>query len=86
MTPEEKFAVRCSAVVHELALFFANEPDGRVAAALADMRQNLIDKFVELFPSAPPGTMAAGVDSIVKAIQLRRREIEAAGATPCVLN
>jgi hypothetical protein len=50
-------------------------------------RKNLIDKFCALFPRAPPDTMAAGIDTIMRHIQHRRREFEAAGATPrLVLN
>jgi hypothetical protein len=63
----------------EVALAFAHEPDGKVDAALARMRQNLIDKFLKLFPSAEPETMAAGVDCIIRSIQTRRREIERGG-------
>jgi hypothetical protein len=70
------------AAADEVALAFAHEPDGKVDAELARMRQNLIDKFLMLFPSAPPETMAAGVDCIVAEIQKRRRELEAAGETP----
>jgi hypothetical protein len=70
------------AVADELGLLFANEPDEKVDAALARMRQNLIDKFCALFPSAERETMAAGVDSIIVNIRERKRAIEAAGATP----
>jgi hypothetical protein len=50
------------------------------------MRRNLNAEFCALFPKAAPETMAAGVDSIVAEIQKRRREIEAAGETPRVVN
>jgi hypothetical protein len=65
----------------DVALAFAYEPDAKVDASLARMRQSLIDKFLMLFPSAEPECMAAGVDCIIGEIQKRRREIEAAGAT-----
>jgi hypothetical protein len=74
------------AVADKLGLLFAHEPDERVDAELARMRQNLIDKFCALFPNAERETMAAGVDSIIAEIQKRRREIEAAGETPRVLS
>jgi hypothetical protein len=74
------------AAADEVALVFAYEPDAKVDAELAQMRRNLIDKFCVLFPSAPPATMAAGIDTILGSIQHRRREIEAAGAMPPVLN
>lgn len=81
MTTPAELAERWAAVADELGLFFANEPDVKVDAALAQMRQNLIKEFVELFPNAPPGTMEAGIDSIVRAIQAHRREIEAGGGS-----
>jgi hypothetical protein len=43
-------------------------------------------EFLRVFPNADPETLAAGVDSIVLAIQKRRREIEAGCASPRVLN
>ena len=76
------------AAADDVALAFAHEPDGKVDAELARMRRNLNAKFCALFPSAPPETMAAGVDCIVAEIQKRRREIEVrgGGATSPVLN
>jgi hypothetical protein len=70
----------------DVALAFAHEPDAKVDAELARMRQRIIDQFLVLFPSAPPETMAAGVDCIIAEIQKRRRELEAAGRTPPALN
>jgi hypothetical protein len=84
MTPAE-LAQQWMAAADEVALAFAYEPDAKVDAELARMRRNLIDKFCALFPSAPPETMAAGVDSILAEIQKRRREIEAAGEMPPVV-
>jgi hypothetical protein len=75
MTPAE-WEARIMAVVDDLGLFLASEPDAKVDASLARMRRNLIDKFLMLFPSAPPDTMAAGVDCIIRSIQDRKREIE----------
>jgi hypothetical protein len=85
MTPAE-WEARVMAVVDELGLFLASEPDEKVDASLARMRQNLNVEFCALFPNATPETMAAGVDCILAEIQKRRREIESDGATPCVLN
>jgi hypothetical protein len=67
------------AAAAEVGLAFAGEPDERVDASLAQMRQRLIAKFVALFQHADQQTLAAGVDSIIAEIQKRRREIEAAG-------
>jgi hypothetical protein len=79
---EAELVQRWIAAADQLGLLFAHEPDDRVAASLEQMRKNLIAEFFMLFPSAPPETMAAGVDCIVAEIQKRRREIEAAGETP----
>ena len=73
---EAEMLQRWMAVADELGLLFAHQPDEKVVASLARMRQNLIDKFCALFPNAAPETMAAGVDSIIAEIQKRRREIE----------
>jgi hypothetical protein len=86
MTTEAEMLQRWIAAADEVALVFAHEPDSKVDAELARMRRNLIAKFCALFPSAPPETMAAGVDSILAEIQKRRREIEGAGETPRAMN
>jgi hypothetical protein len=82
MTEAELLVRRWIAAADEVALVFAHEPDAKVDAELARMRQNLNAKFCALFPMAAPETMAAGVDCIVAEIQKRRREIEGGGATP----
>jgi hypothetical protein len=83
---EAELAQRWIAAADEVALAFAHEPDAKVDAELARMRQRLIAEFVALFPSADQQTMAAGVDSIIAEIQKRRRAIEAAAETPPALN
>ena len=75
MTPAESEA-RVMAVVDDLGLFLASEPDAKVDASLARMRKNLNADFLKLFPHADPATMAAGVDSIIRSTQDRKREIE----------
>jgi hypothetical protein len=75
MTPAESEA-HVMAVVDDLGLFLASEPDAKVDASLARMRENLNADFLKLFPHADPATMAAGVDSIIRSIQDRKREIE----------
>lgn len=82
---EAELVARWIAAADEVALAFAYEPDEKVDASLARMRENLIVEFCALFRSAEPETMAAGVDCIVAEIQKRRREIEAAGETPRVV-
>ena len=84
MTTPAELAGRWAAAADELGLFFANEPDVKVDAALAQMRQNLVREFLKLFPKAPPGTMADGVDCIIAQIQSRRRALEVAGSAPSV--
>jgi hypothetical protein len=86
MTEAELLVERWMAAANELALLFAREPDAKVEAALARMRQHLIDEFCALFPKADPETIAAGVDSIIAEIQKQRREIENGGAMPRGLN
>jgi hypothetical protein len=85
MKPAE-WEARIMAVVNDLGLFLASEPDEKVDASLARMRTNLNTEFLRVFPNADRETMAAGVDCIVVAIRKRRREIEADGATPGVMN
>jgi hypothetical protein len=85
MTPAQ-WEARIMAVVNDLGLFLASEPDEKVDASLERMRKNLKAEFLRVFPNADPATMAAGVDSIIAEIQKRRREIEADGATPRALN
>ena len=75
MTPGEKFAARCEAVAVQLGLMFAGQPDARIAASLDQMRQNLNAEFIQLWPLIAPDDLAAGVDSIIRRIQNRRREI-----------
>jgi acylphosphatase len=75
MTEAEKFVASCAKVADELGLLFANEPDEKVEASLAGMRQRLIGQFLEIFPKAAP-EITAGVDSILLEIQKRRSELE----------
>jgi hypothetical protein len=76
---EAEMIQRWIAAADEVALLFAHEPDEKVDARLGEMRQRIIDQFLLLFPSVEPETMAAGVDTIIDAVQNRRREIEAGG-------
>jgi hypothetical protein len=64
------------AAADDVALAFAHEPDAKVDAELARMRQRIIDNFLALFPSVPPDMMAAGVDTIMRHIQDRKHELE----------
>jgi hypothetical protein len=73
---EAELVQRWIAAADDVALAFAYEPDAKVDAELARMRQRIIDNFLALFPSVPPDTMAAGVDTIMRHIQDRKREIE----------
>jgi hypothetical protein len=76
---EAEMVERWIAAADEVALLFAYEPDEKVDAKLEEMRQRIVDQFLVLFPSVEPETMAAGVDTIIDAVQNRRREIEAGG-------
>ncbi len=85
MTPGE-WEARIMTAVDDFGLFLASEPDEKVDASLERMRTNLNAEFLRAFPNADPESMAAGMDSIVVAIQKRRHELEANGATPRILN
>ena len=85
MTPAE-WEARIMTAVDDLGLFLASEPDEKVDTSLERMRANLTAEFLRAFPNADPATMTAGVDCIVVAIQKRRDELEANGATPRILN
>jgi hypothetical protein len=82
---EEKFIERVTAAIEDVALAFAHEPDDRAATSLEQMRANLKAQYANLWPSIPE-TTSAMVDHIIECIQTRRREIEAGGETPPVLN
>jgi hypothetical protein len=73
---EAELVQRWIAAADEVALVFAYEPDAKVDKELARMRRNLNAEFLRVFPSAPPETMAAGVDCIIRSIRDRKREIE----------
>ena len=75
MTPAE-LTQQWMAAADKVALVCAHEPDDKVDAELARMRQRIIDNFLALFPSVPSDTMAAGVDTIMRHIQDRKCEIE----------
>jgi len=75
MTPAE-WEARIMKVVDDLGLFLASEPDAKVDTSLARMRRNLNAEFLRVFPRAPPETMLAGVDCIIRSIQDRKREVE----------
>ena len=59
--------------VDRLGLLFAHEPDGKVTAALEQVRRNL---GVELTAEFPNGLAAEFADCFIAAIWKRKREIE----------
>jgi hypothetical protein len=75
MTTAE-WEARIMAVVDDLGLFLANEPDEKVDASLGRMRKNLNAKLLKVFPDADAETLAGGVDWVIRSIQDRKREIE----------
>ena len=85
MTPAE-WEARIMAVVDDLGLLLAAEPDDKVEASLALMRSNLNAEFLRVFPNADAETLEAGVACIVVEIQKRRREIEVGGAMGRIVN
>jgi hypothetical protein len=74
MTPEE-FTETTWETVLDLGLFLANEPEDRVQATLAQMRENLNDQLAEVFPLVAEPI----VEVLIKGIQDRRHEIERCG-------
>ncbi len=75
MTTPADFAARCAATAAELALFYAGEPDEKVASSLAAMRTNMQAELSKLF--AAGADIPAAVDLFIEAILARKREIEA---------
>jgi hypothetical protein len=67
----------------ELALFFAGEPRKKMMAALEQTRRNLQAEMAPILGAEMAAVIATG---FVSAVVGCRREIEAAGATPRVVN
>lgn len=68
-----------AAVVDELGLFFAGEPDDKVERALATYRRALAKTLAPLFAQTPADQLEAMLDCLIDGIQQRRRQIEASG-------
>jgi hypothetical protein len=81
MTPE--FIDRCVASASELALFFTGVPENEMTAALYQVRANIEAELAGMFA---PDVAAAIATAFVTAVAGRRREIEAAGEMPGVVN
>jgi hypothetical protein len=77
------FVYRLRDQAANLALFFAGEPEEKMLAALEQTRRNL---EAEIAPMLGAEMAAAISTGFVGAVVGCRREIEAAGETPRVLN
>jgi hypothetical protein len=75
MTTPTEFAERCGAVAAELALFYAGEPDEKVALLLAALRTNIQAELAKIF--AAGADIPAAVDLFIEAILSHKHEIEA---------
>ena len=75
MTTQADFAERCAAVVDELGLLYAGEPDEKVSSSLATMRANLVAELTKMFTNTDVD-LRAMVDRFIRAIVERKAEIE----------
>ena len=73
----------CVSAAANLALFFAGVPDDEVLSAMPGLREHMAAGLSEKFGADVAGLIA---EALVNAVIGRRREIEAAGAMPRVLN
>jgi hypothetical protein len=73
MTTPAEFAERWAATAAELALFFAGEPDERVASFLDTMRMNLKAELTKMFVGGDVD-ICAMVDRFIQAIVERKSE------------
>jgi hypothetical protein len=74
MTPEQdRFVKRVMLTVEKLALRFAGEPDDKVEALLADLKERWAAGFCDNWPGADPEEMEAGARCIVTEVRKRRR-------------
>jgi K+-sensing histidine kinase KdpD len=83
MTTQAEFAERCAAAAADLALFFVGAPDEQMLASLQQTRINLETELSETFGAEVATAIA---QAFVATVIRHRREIEAAGETPSVLN
>jgi hypothetical protein len=67
MTTQADFAERCAAVVDELGLLYAGEPDEKVSSSLATMRANLVAELTKMFTNTDED-LRAMVDGFIQAI------------------
>jgi len=81
MTPE--FIDRCVASAADLALFFTGSSDEAMLLALGEIRSNVQAQMAPILGADVADLFA---QAFVAAVAGHRREIEAAGAMPRVLN
>ena len=79
----QEFIDRCVAAAADLALFFVGAPDEQMLASLRQTRTNLETELSETFGAE---VAAAIAEAFVATVIHHRRELEAAGETPRVLN
>jgi len=80
---KQEFIDRCVAWAADLALFFAGVPENKMMVELCQVRANLEIGLAETFG---PDVAAAIAEAFVAAVAGHRREIDAAGTVPRVMN
>jgi hypothetical protein len=78
----DQFIDRCVAAAADLALFFVGAPDEQMLASLHQTRTNLETELSETFGADVAALIA---ETFCATVIRRRRELEAAGATPAVV-
>jgi hypothetical protein len=72
MTPSATFVKRVTGSIEDLAMFFVNEPEEKVLAALSQTRENLTAELAETFGAEVAAQFAA---KFVETVIGRRREL-----------
>jgi hypothetical protein len=72
MTPSATFVKRVTGSIEDLAMFFVNEPEEKMLAALSEARENLAAELAETFGAEGAVLFA---DRFVATVIGRRREL-----------
>jgi hypothetical protein len=72
MTPSATFVKRVTGSIEDMAMFFVNEPEEKVLAALSQTRENLTAELAETFGAEVAAQFAA---KFVETVIGRRREL-----------
>jgi hypothetical protein len=72
MTPSATFVKRVTGSIEDLAMFFVNEPEEKMLAALSETRENLASELAKTFGAEGAALFAA---KFVETVIGRRREL-----------